>query len=249
MGGVLTRGSTTVRSGMTSYLNKLFWNAVRSKPGGITVYRGYSAAIRGSGHEKKIPASAPGSRRGSTSSRRGSTSSNISAGNDDKKDKDKDAPTEIKEKPKAKSGLRKSLDFATAGIGIGIKKPRSDNGEGNKEGLTVPTVPSPQSRPKRQVSQIMEESLKKQGETYPKKKPQVRDALDEETIPMTADGDDTEECTDLILVIHGIGESLFKGPKCSNYELKINVGLQVNSWRQHMKGLISSTPQTCFDRS
>ena len=183
---------------MTSYLNKLFWTSFRSKPGGITVYRGYSAAIRGSGHEKKHSVSAPGSRRGSTSSRRGSTSSNISAGNEEKKDKDKEA--EPKDKSRAKSGLRKSLDFA---IGTaGIKKARSDSNEHKKQELTVPP---PQSRPKRQVSQIMEESLNGQGETYQKKKPQVRDALDEEQVPMTGDGDDEEECTDLILVIHGIG--------------------------------------------
>lgn len=190
---------------MGSYLNKLFWTSFRSKPGGITVYRGYSAALRGSGHEKKLSASAPGSRRGSTSSRRGSTSSNISAGNEDKKDKDKDKEAEPKDKPKektkAKSGLRKSLDFAIGSAGLKKSQPPLDNSEAKSDLL----VPPPQPRPNRQVSQIMEESLNGQGETYQKKKPQVKDALDEEQIPMTADEDDAEECTDLILVIHGIG--------------------------------------------
>lgn len=193
---------------MGSYLNKLFWTSFRSKPGGITVYRGYSAALRGSGHEKKLSASAPGSRRGSTSSRRGSTSSNISAGNEDKKDKDKDKDTDSKDKPKektkAKSGLRKSLDFAIGSAGLKKTQPPPDSNEVKSDLL----VPPPQPRPNRQVSQIMEESLNGQGETYQKKKkPQVKDALDEEQIPMTADEDDAEECTDLILVIHGIGTS------------------------------------------
>jgi FtsZ-interacting cell division protein ZipA len=169
----------------------------------MMVYRGYAAALKGSGHEKKIPVSAPGSRRGSMNSRRDSIASNQDVNADEKKDKDQ-SPAKDKEKDKDKaknrSGLRKSLDFAIGGVGMNRSK------SANNELKPEPSVPPPTSRPNRQVSQIMEESINGQGGAYQKKKPQPKDAVDEEQVPLTSDEEGEEECTDLILVVHGIGE-------------------------------------------
>jgi hypothetical protein len=129
--------------------------------------------------------------------------SNISAGNEDKKEKkDKDKEVE-KDKGRLKTGLRKSLDLAMSGAGM--KRSQSDNTESRTE-LTVP-APS-QGKPHRQVSQVMEESLNGQSESYQRKKTQAKDAVEEEQVPLSADDEDDEECTDLILVIHGIGACL-----------------------------------------
>lgn len=123
--------------------------------------------------------------------------SNASTGKDDKKDKDKDAD---KDKGRFKSGLRKSLDFAIGGAAM--KRSQSDN----TEQKTEPTVPPPsQQRAKGQVSQIMEESLSGQREAYQNKRPESKGATEEEQVPLSADDEDDEECTDLILVVHGIG--------------------------------------------
>jgi len=124
--------------------------------------------------------------------------SNTSTGKDDKKEKDKETD---KDKGRLKSGLRKSLEFAIGGAAM--KRSPSDNTE-QKMDSTVP--PPSQQRPKGQVSQIMEESLSGQRETYQNKRPEGKDATDEEQVPLSADDEDDEECTDLILVVHGIGE-------------------------------------------
>jgi len=130
--------------------------------------------------------------------------SNTSTGKDDKKEKDKDADKD-KDKGRFKSGLRKSLDFAIGGAAM--KRSQSDSTEQKVES----TVPPPsQQRPKGQVSQIMEESLSGQREAYQNKKPEGKDATEEEQVPLSADDEDDEECTDLILVVHGIG--MFRSP-------------------------------------
>jgi len=130
--------------------------------------------------------------------------SNTSTGKDDKKEKDKDADKD-KDKGRFKSGLRKSLDFAIGGAAM--KRSQSDSTEQKAES----TVPPPsQQRPKGQVSQIMEESLSGQREAYQNKKPEGKDATEEEQVPLSADDEDDEECTDLILVVHGIG--MFRSP-------------------------------------
>lgn len=198
---------------MTSYLNKLFWTSIRSKPGGIMVYRGYSAALRGSGHDKPKQ---PSSRRGSHStaggaggSRRGSVSSVRSMGTDGAGEK----------VVGRKSGLRNSMDFkgvevdVQGGGGVDMKRSISEptNTDPNDPTISVPPPAPPSTR------KAGTEDVKPADHTKPRdvasekerektKGEKAKDALDEEQVPLMGAEEDEDECTDLILVVHGIGE-------------------------------------------
>lgn len=182
---------------MTSYLNKLFWTSLRSKPGGVTVYRGYSAALKGSGHEKK-GLSKSTSRRNSTTSRRGSISSirstGISAENEKVKEKER-------EKEKSKSGWRKSLEIPNGGEDMR----RSSSAPGGAASIDAATVPLP-SVAKRKVDQAKEE-IEEEGKQSDDQATSSREAIEEEQVPTQGAEIDDLECTDLILVIHGIGKT------------------------------------------
>lgn len=163
------------------------------------VYRGYWAALKGSGNEKKVPGSGPSSRRGSASSVQSDT---------DKTTKDAAA------KLRGKSGLRNSIDFAVLKdnkSGVGMTSPEAFK----SPKLPLGEVPSPNKTKQPKLTQLKEEMFgggtagggggKVDGSSP--KKPKASEAADEERIPVTSAEEDEDECTDLILVIHGIGES------------------------------------------
>jgi hypothetical protein len=188
---------------MTSYLNKLFWTSLRSKPGGMMVYRGYGAACRASGKTSKVS-----SRRNSTASRRDSMNSIRSTGTIPDREKSKmatdngmvptfDSEDEFSDRPvEAKKPLKSA------------KTHRSTLSADNKH-----TVPPPLAQKAKKVVHLAENAkdrikdhLDKGTSAKPDKSRQ--DAMDEEQVPMTNEEEDDTECTDLILVIHGIGQQL-----------------------------------------
>ncbi|KAJ9124533.1 hypothetical protein QFC24_003325 [Naganishia onofrii] len=221
-----------VQSGMSSYLNKLFWTSVRSKPSGTMVYRGYGAASRASGKASKAS-----SRRNSTTSRRGSMSSLRSVGTTPEKSKlaadDGAIPTDESgdehtepdprhphETIKAKKTHRHTL---SADDGHSIPLPL-----GHKAKKVVHMAEQTKDR--------LKEHLEKSNATKIDKSRQ--DAMDEEQVPMANEEDDGTECTDLILVIHGIGQQLaMQGNEGFNFVYAANLLRQVMRTQAHNPAL------------
>ena len=220
------------RTGMTSYLNKLFWTSLRSKPGGMMVYRGYGAACRASGKNSKAS-----SRRNSTNSRRDSMNSIRSTGT---------IPDREKSKMSTDNGMIPTFDSEDefSDRPVEAQKPikSTKTHRSTLSGDDKHSVPPPLAQRAKKVVHLAENTKERikdhldKGNTKPNKSRQ--DAMDEEQVPVTNEEEDDTECTDLILVIHGIGQQLaMQGYEGFNFVYAANllrsvmrqVGRRINS--------------------
>lgn len=181
-----------VQTGMSSYLNKIFWSSMRSKAGGTMVYRGYEAALKATGGKQaQAQAAAGGSRRSSSSTaadhrRSASVSKPMSAGSRlsadmDRKVKSQDeseAKQTLKESSATPAKKREIKDLAVDAL-EGVRDRAKDLAQDARAQVHLPGSPGHKSR-----------------------------AMREQSVPVTGEEDEDEPCSDLILVIHGIGERL-----------------------------------------
>ncbi|GHJ86213.1 hypothetical protein NliqN6_2615 [Naganishia liquefaciens] len=192
-----------VQTGMTSYLNKLFWTSLRSKPGGMMVYRGYGAACRANGKNSKAS-----SRRNSTNSRRDSMNSVRSTGT---------LPDREKSKMSTDNGMVPTFDsedeFSDRPVDAQKPVKSTKTHRSTLSGDDRHPVPPPLAQRAKKMVHLAEntkERIKDHLDKGQASKPNTsrQDAMDEEQVPMTNEEENDTECTDLILVIHGIGQQL-----------------------------------------
>ncbi len=199
---------------MTSYLSKIFWATLRAKSTGTMVYRGYSAALAASSAAAKAASTASDSkarsRRNSNASARsgeshpGSRRQSALGGEKPKGLKDHDVRLEDvflhdkaeKMERSASAGSTKLAAGASAGESE-VPLPKGKLGPGDRSSFGG-HVKDDLKRAGDELKERLERNMKRDKE----------DALKEEQVPLTAEEEGAEECTDLILVIHGIGQQL-----------------------------------------
>lgn len=207
---------------MTSYLNKLFWTSFRSKPGGIMVYRGYGAASRASGKSN----SKPSSRRSSTTSRRASMSSIRSTGTAADREKSKLA-TGDGAIPTFDSG-DESSEHAEPEKTIKPWKTHKSTLSADDKHLVPPPL-AHKAKKAVHLAENAKDRIKEQLDkgNAAKATKSRQEAMDEEHVPVTNEEEDDSECTDLILVIHGIGQQLATSYEGFNFVYAANLLRQV----------------------
>ncbi|WVF65714.1 hypothetical protein IAT40_000445 [Kwoniella sp. CBS 6097] len=170
-------------TGALTYLTRAFWASLRAKPSGTYVYRGFGPAAAASGKDKSD--GSPG--RSRTHSRRGSSSSQ--------------RPSSIMEKSPSirhralsndrhtKDSKREKAETVVGQAVKGLSLSAEDTLNGVRKGLEG----------------FKEGDRRKQPSALSS---DTRDALEEENAPVVDASEDDVPCTDLILVIHGIGQQL-----------------------------------------
>lgn len=188
------------------------------------VYRGYGAASRASGKNSKVS-----SRRNSTTSRRGSMSSIRSTGTVPDREKSKLA-TDDGAIPTFDSGDESSEHAEPEKTSKARKTHKSTLSADDKH-----TVPPPLAQKAKKVVHLAENAkerikdhLDKGNAATSKTNKNRQDAMDEEQVPVANEEEDDSECTDLILVIHGIGQQLaMQGYEGFNFVYAANLLRQV----------------------
>ncbi|WVQ93360.1 hypothetical protein IAU59_000428 [Kwoniella sp. CBS 9459] len=173
-----------ITTGALTYLTRAFWASLRAKPSGTYVYRGFGPASSASGKDKSD--GSPG--RSRTHSRRGSSSSQRPPSIINEKSpsiRHRALSNDRHTKDSKRDNTKTIVGQAVKGLGLSAE----DTLDGVRKGL---------------------EGLR-DGDT--KKQPSglssdTRDALEEENAPLVDASEDDVPCTDLILVIHGIGQQL-----------------------------------------
>ncbi|WVR09185.1 hypothetical protein IAU60_006247 [Kwoniella sp. DSM 27419] len=169
-------------TGTLTYLTRAFWSSLRAKPSGTYVYRGYEPAAAASGQAKSEASPA----RSRTHSRRGSSSSQRSVALEKSPSIRHRALSQDRHSKELNRNRPESIVHAAV---QGVKAGAEETIEGVRKGL---------------------ENL---GDDEPRHQPpglttDTRDALEEENAPLVDSSEDDTPCTDLILVIHGIGQQL-----------------------------------------
>lgn len=186
------------------------------------VYRGYGAASRANGKTS----SKPSSRRSSTTSRRASMSSIRSTGTAPDRERSKLAtgdgaiPTFESED--------ESPEHAEPQNTVRAKKTHRSTLSGEH------SVPPPLAHKAKKAIHLAEnakerikEQLDKGNANTAKANKSRQEAMDEEHVPVANEDDDDTECTDLILVIHGIGQQLATSYEGFNFVYAANLLRQV----------------------
>ncbi|WVQ81546.1 hypothetical protein IAT38_003670 [Cryptococcus sp. DSM 104549] len=180
-----------ITTGTLSYLTRALWSSLRTKPSGTYVYRGYSAAVSGSGKEPPdLPSSSPGrsqahSRRGSSSSQRSFTPA--TAASRDKPATGAVAGAAARHARDVFMGRKESI------VGAAVK------GVGARAGETIDGA----KKKWEGVKENDKDEGRAEGMTSDEQK-----AHEEENAPVVHEEEDEAPCTDLILVLHGIGQQL-----------------------------------------
>lgn len=239
-----------VQTGMGSYLNKLFWSSMRSKAGGTMVYRGFEAAQKASGHASK---SGTDTRRDSHHSQRSTGSNHNKNASISKAEKD---------------AKRKSMDGSTLNPASTMMDRQVKSQEGHHQstssGSDHSTIPSQKASKKRDIGDLaarkisdvkekVKDKVKGTAETFGK--PDLGDqthsakAMEEQQVPVTKEEDEEDKCTDLILVIHGIGEcrkecDLPRWRNCAPNDISV---LQVNNLLRSTRVSTLSTLPICSE--
>ncbi|KGB76022.2 phospholipase [Cryptococcus deuterogattii R265] len=179
--GIIFEDSTKgriVTSGTLTYITRLFWSSLKARPAGTYVYRGYSAARSAKG---KPAADTISTLVDSEEIAHVNNESN-SYEKDDTQDRHLNLPGH-----KMRSQPVAALD----GAFNDVKKTAGQAIEGVKEGLRDYDLREEQ----RQVPALGDSD-------------DERRAVEEENAPLVHDTEDSNPCTDLILVVHGIGQQL-----------------------------------------
>ncbi|KAK4686894.1 hypothetical protein P7C73_g3228, partial [Tremellales sp. Uapishka_1] len=193
-----------VSSGTLTYLNRAFWSTLRSKTG-TYVYRGYAAARASSSKEDSTSGN-----RSRSNSRRGSSSSV-------KSEKPEPRTTATPAKGSSlREGTRRSsnvsiVEAAVNGLQIGTEKGKDAVKEGAHEVKTG--------------LEGIREDLKRVGER--RRDGDHDQAVMEENMPITNSSPSDSPCTDLFLVVHGIGQQLAAQYESYNFVYAGNMLRQV----------------------
>ncbi|OCF44923.1 phospholipase [Kwoniella heveanensis CBS 569] len=171
-----------ITTGALTYLTRAFWASLRAKPSGTYVYRGFGPAAAASGRDKLD--GSPG--RSRTHSRRGSSSSQRSATVEKSpsirhRALSRDRHTKDSKREKAETVVGQAVK--------GLSLSAEDTLDGVRKGLEGLKEGDKRKQPSKMSSD-------------------TRDALEEENAPLVDASEDDAPCTDLILVIHGIGQQL-----------------------------------------
>jgi hypothetical protein len=167
------------------------------------VYRGYGAACRANGKNSKAS-----SRRNSTNSRRDSMNSVRSTGT---------LPDREKSKMSTDNGMVPTFDsedeFSDRPVDAQKPVKSTKTHRSTLSGDDRHPVPPPLAQRAKKMVHLAEntkERIKDHLDKGQASKPNTsrQDAMDEEQVPMTNEEENDTECTDLILVIHGIGQQL-----------------------------------------
>ncbi|WWC91359.1 uncharacterized protein L201_006302 [Kwoniella dendrophila CBS 6074] len=170
-----------ITTGTLTYITRAFWASLRSKPSGTYVYRGFASAAAASGKEKTDGSpgrSRPSSRRGSNSSQRSGIMEKSPSMQKRALSRDRNQKEHHHDKPETVVGAVKGLGLSAGETLTGVKKSLEDLRD--------------EDRRKRPVGLSAD----------------TRNALEEENAPLVDAEEDDAPCTDLILVIHGIGQQL-----------------------------------------
>ncbi|WWC73239.1 uncharacterized protein I206_107205 [Kwoniella pini CBS 10737] len=169
-------------TGTLTYLTRAFWASLRAKPSGTYVYRGFDAAAAAASKDKSqsSPAkSQPHSRRGSSSSQRSAIM---------------EKSPSMHQRALSRDTVQKGHhhDKSETVVGAAVR------GLGLSAGETLNGV-------KKSLDELKNEERRQApiGLTA-----DTRNALEEENAPLVDSEEDDVPCTDLILVLHGIGQQL-----------------------------------------
>ncbi|WVQ64180.1 uncharacterized protein L199_002342 [Kwoniella botswanensis] len=173
-----------ITTGALTYLTRAFWASLRAKPSGTYVYRGFGPAAAASGKDKDKMETSPG--RSRPHSRRGSNSSQRSG------IMEKSPSMHHRALSKDKSHRDHLGDRDETVVGAAVK------GLGLSAGETLSGV-------KKSLDDLKDDERRKRPVGL---SADTRDALEEENAPLVDAEEDDAPCTDLILVIHGIGQQL-----------------------------------------
>lgn len=186
------------------------------------VYRGYGAASRASGKSN----SKPSSRRSSTTSRRASMSSIRSTGTAADREKSKLA-TGDGAIPTFDSG-DESSEHAEPEKTIKPWKTHKSTLSADDKHLVPPPL-AHKAKKAVHLAENAKDRIKEQLDkgNAAKATKSRQEAMDEEHVPVTNEEEDDSECTDLILVIHGIGQQLATSYEGFNFVYAANLLRQV----------------------
>ncbi|WRT68907.1 uncharacterized protein IL334_005889 [Kwoniella shivajii] len=172
-----------ITTGTLTYLTRAFWASLRAKPSGTYVYRGYGPAAIASGKNKGDASpgrSRPLSRRGSASSQRSGVADKSPSMHHRALSKDRSSKEGKNEKK-----LETVVGAAVKGLGLTAGETLS----GVKKGL----------------EDLKDEEKRNRPVGF---SADTRNAIEEENAPVVDSEEDASPCTDLLLVIHGIGQQL-----------------------------------------
>jgi hypothetical protein len=205
------------RVGMTSYISKMFWTSLRSKSSGTMVYRGYTAA-RNASNTKTASADTPRahSRRGSNTSVKSTKSAGVDG---DKNGSSSRKQSGVGERPKGLDGGRGTRldDVFKTDRDHRLERVTSRTSEGEipapRDSKDLKDLKDGKEGTDGKGSGIEEirEGIKVAGKDIADKLQsgtgiRSEEGLREEQVPIEPEKEGDTECTDLILVIHGIGE-------------------------------------------
>ncbi|WWC64176.1 uncharacterized protein I303_106784 [Kwoniella dejecticola CBS 10117] len=169
-------------TGTLTYLTRAFWASLRAKPSGTYVYRGFEAASAAASKSKSqnSPArSQPHSRRGSSSSQRSAVMEKSPSMHQRALSRDTGHKTHNHDKGESVVGSAvKGLGLSAGDTLNGVKKSLEDLKNDEKHKQPIGLSSD------------------------------TRNALEEENVPLVDSEEDDSPCTDLILVLHGIGQQL-----------------------------------------
>ncbi|WVW79053.1 hypothetical protein I302_101016 [Kwoniella bestiolae CBS 10118] len=171
-----------ITTGALTYITRAFWASLRAKPSGTYVYRGFAPAAAASGKEKiegSPGRSRPHSRRGSNSSQRSAIMEKSPSMHHRALSNDRSHKDQL--------GDRTEIVVGAAVKGLGLSA-----------GETLSGV-------KKSLEELKDDEKRKRPVGL---SADTRDALEEENAPVVDAEEDDAPCTDLILVIHGIGQQL-----------------------------------------
>ncbi|KAK8843436.1 hypothetical protein IAR55_007093 [Kwoniella newhampshirensis] len=169
-----------ITTGTLTYISRAFWSTLRARPSGTYVYRGYGPAALASGKDK---ADAHSPTRSQTHSRRGSSSSQRSLV--------LEKSPSMHQRALSKDTSSKKEKLPETIVGAAVK------------GLGL-TATETLSGVKKTAEGLTDDRQERPGVFSADN----RNAIEEENAPLVDSSEDDTPCTDLILVIHGIGQQL-----------------------------------------